>query len=482
MAEFNIIYNDKMSLNELLFLKDKGASFVRSAHIGNWNKQTLILNQLNFPIVLHEFLKGNANLYEPSYVKFNNQKIKISNEDDSILQLYDNSFIFKDVYGFFKPSIFHYESLKKLNGENIEPISEYFLKYSSFVEKILKLLVSNFPCELNKYVDENGMVFYFKEIYNGLFQYNYNDEVVSFSEQEIVEQIFKLLLSSDLCLNSKKNINPSGIIMSSKFYLLLTCLCEIVKSNSTVGIVDLYHFSGTQMINYLIKNKHMSLENRMFYEEAYNLIYNSFPNFFPKTVNINLIPTDVLKYVGCLESCDCNYIEDIYKLYKEIEYLKLIETKITNNCIISKYNKLFILSDDELKQLFNTYCFCLSKKKYMKLKNMILNSNINNEFVSELANIIVKNDDTFNKIICSLEEIKKEKQKEMDKKIEANINLFSDDFTQYDLLLNNDSIYVAHECYNMPFHEIKDFSKLIISKLQFKSQYINKSKVIQKNI
>ena len=32
----------------------------------------------------------------------------------------------------------------------------------------------------------------------------------------------------------------------------------------------------------------------------------------------------------------------------------------------------------------------------------------------------------------------------------------------YDLLLNNDSIYVAHECYNMPFHEIKDFSKLII--------------------
>lgn len=73
---FNILYNDNLSLDDILDMQKKGVSFIRSAHIGNWNKQTIVLGKLNIHILMHEFLKGTAKIYEPAYIKFNGKKIK----------------------------------------------------------------------------------------------------------------------------------------------------------------------------------------------------------------------------------------------------------------------------------------------------------------------------------------------------------------------------------------------------------------------
>ena len=155
---FNIIYNDNLSINDIIKLQENGLSFIRSAHVGNWNKQTLMLGKLNVHILMHEFLKGDAKIYEPAYIKFKNKKKKLS-KNDNVLQLYDNTFIYSEKSKFTKPSNFHYDSLKKIYGENIEIISSYFLKHVFLIKRILKIIVPEFSSELYKYIDENGNVY-----------------------------------------------------------------------------------------------------------------------------------------------------------------------------------------------------------------------------------------------------------------------------------------------------------------------------------
>ena len=70
---FNVNFVNNLSLNDILKLKEKH-SFLRSAHIGNFNKQTLILANLGIHILLHEHLRGNATIYEPSYIRYRNIK------------------------------------------------------------------------------------------------------------------------------------------------------------------------------------------------------------------------------------------------------------------------------------------------------------------------------------------------------------------------------------------------------------------------
>ena len=234
---FNVNFVNNLSLNDILKLKEKH-SFLRSAHIGNFNKQTLILANLGIHILLHEHLRGNATIYEPSYIRYRNIKTKISNSDDNILQLYDNSLNLEEnrdlnCYLNFsstlrKPSQFHYVSLKMISN-NIELASEFLIAQMEFLKKLIPILAKEFPEQLYRYQDKDGNSYdYVEKLKNGDLKFKCYDVEKIISKEEVVNEILKMLYSTEKCINSNKIINPEGILINSRLYLLLFSVVKYI--------------------------------------------------------------------------------------------------------------------------------------------------------------------------------------------------------------------------------------------------------------
>lgn len=461
---FQIVYNDKLSINDIIRMKEEGASFIRSAHIGNWNKQTLILSKLGIPILLHEHLHGDAKVYEPSYLKRRGEKIRISNnEDDSTLQIYDNAFIYSQKYGYTKPSTYHYYALKKVS-DNIENISQYFLKRENFLKEVLISLMPRFPSGLYKYVDSSGKEYLFDKILeNGDFFYKCNEDIKTISKDEILNEIFKMLNGVNTSLTTKNADNPSGIIMDSKYYLFLTCMCELYdRSDNFEQTTDLYHFSGTQMINYLIKNKKMAQENNDFLEEAYRIVCERFEGIFPENITFNLIPTDCLQLIGCLKSQKCDQLDEFYRLGNRIEELRKNRLNIISQYIQEVYKRVSKLESKQLEKIVIHLQNHTDHRRRYKLKKLYQNKDRNRtDLISEVSNVISKRNPDLS---CKVETVQHNiDRNEHDREgiVCDNLDLFFSDFSQYDLLFDQDDVYISDECRNLSLGKIRKIGKMI---------------------
>lgn len=451
----NILFKNDVSLEELIQIKNNGGSVIRSSHIGNWNKSTLALGKLNFHIILHEFLKGTANLYEPASIKIENIKETLS-KDSEKLQLYDNTFCYKNLK-YYKPSKFHLDNLMKMDND-IETISSYFLRNKNYIEKVVDILLDYYPNEFNKYIDSNGVVYNFHEVNNNYIYYKFKDSVIRFEIEEARKKFINLLISTNYCLVRNVRDNPEGILPSTKIYLLLTCINEILeKKLLNKDKIELYHFSGTQMINYLIKNSDTSNDYNIFLNNSYNLIKN-FIGGLPTEVNFNLVQTDFIKFISCKKSEDCVTLDYIYELYLEILRLKEIKKQLKGKYIKYEINKLEGKKYEELLQIIESLKDNLNIRRYKKLLILAKKMEIK-KIINELANIYLldrvakdKNIILLERKICDLED-------NLSKIIFENINLFSDNITQNDLLNNNDDIYITRYGLNMQINDIMGIMK-----------------------
>ena len=263
---FNINYRSDCSLKDLKDLQNKGVSILRSAHIGNFNKATLLLAQVGFPILLHEHLPGNASIYEPAYIKKQDGKVLVSSNPE-VSQLHDNSFpkdIIMDGKHFQIPSQFHYHTLKK-QFPNVFLSSEVFLQQQIFVIRVLELLVEDFPSMFHKYQEKDGSVLNFSHTTNSSIIYRKDDFQKAIPLSEVVLEVLNNFHQTQNCIKNQGD-NPQGIIMHSLLYILLSTLVEIYKDRNGLQRfhpekVDVIHFSGTQMINYLLNNRSLAQEN-----------------------------------------------------------------------------------------------------------------------------------------------------------------------------------------------------------------------------
>jgi len=464
---FKVKYIDNISLNEIIKLKNKH-SFLRSAHIGNFNKQTLVLADLGVHILLHEHLRGNAKIYEPSYIKYKNNKTKISNNDENILQLYDNNLKLEDNYGCVKPSQFHFKALKRVS-DKIELASEFLLSQIDFIKKAITLLAEEFPEQLYRYQDKQGNSYdYMDRLDNGDLKYKCFESEVIIPKSEIVNEILKMLYSTEKCLNSKKAINPEGIVMNSRMYLLLFSISEVYKNRSGVQrfnseIVDIYHFAGAQMINYLCQNKEMSEENNIFFQTAYKKLYTTFSDELPKNIIFNLIKTSDLQFVGCIQEDNYQVLDRILSSYKKI--LKLKDRKKENVSFnIKEYvAKLEKLDFEQFKQLVenlelpnNTYKKILElSEDFQNNKKRIIGEIIN--FYKSSGIIIKDNAELIKKL--NIEIVNEENS--LKKMILKNLNLFFTEVSQYDLIKDNKKIYISNEAYDMSFKQIEGLAVIV---------------------
>lgn len=462
---FKIIYKEDISINELKSLSKKNYSILRSAHVGNFNKQTLMLLQEGYNIVLHEHLRGNAKIYEPAYVKTRNKKIKISNNSDDFLQLHDNEInIQKDKY--CKPSQFHYQKLKQVfDKSNLELASNLLLKQKAFLMKVLEILIKYFPEQLYKYEDKEGNSYLLEDVLpDGTLKYKCYDIYKYIEPKDVIDEIINQLIQTREALIPNSKINPEGIVINSKLYILLFSISEIYKGR--IGInrfkennVDIYHFSGTQMINYLYKNEEMADENIKFFNEAYEFLYKTFSDILPRDISFNLVPTDALQYVGCIKENKYKNIDEIFQLYNEIKSLENEKKNIVDSNLKSFVKKLEHMTNEEMLLLLNNI------EKTPKLKKLIIDKEHNRKkIIGEIVNIYKITGKLNNECIEYTEKLNKMLIKmniALKQKIKNNLALFYEDITQYDLLERNSKIYISPYANNMKFNEIMKLAKII---------------------
>lgn len=263
---FNVSYGGAYSLDNIKELQGEGVSILRSAHIGNFNKATLLLAQAGFPVLLHEHLSGNAPIYEPAYIKRQGERILVSS-NPNMPQLHDNSFTgdtSMDGKSFQSPSQFHYHVLKQ-RFPNVFLSSNAFLQQRMFVERVLELLVEDFPSMFSKYQGRDGSVLEFSHKTSGGIVYGEHNLQKTVSLPDVVSEVLTNFSQTQDYIENQGD-SPQGIIMHSLLYILLSTIAEVYRDRQGIQRfnaekVDVIHFSGTQMINYLFKNKELAEAN-----------------------------------------------------------------------------------------------------------------------------------------------------------------------------------------------------------------------------
>ncbi|KKQ07240.1 MAG: hypothetical protein US18_C0022G0004 [Parcubacteria group bacterium GW2011_GWB1_36_5] len=293
---FQIKNGDTYSLNDVHKHQIEGGSILRSAHAGNFDPTTLLLAQEKFPIILHEHIRGTSKIYEPSFVKINNIKIPIAQDIRlplTHLSLLDNKkYIgrFKKLIGEFKnPAQAHFLSLKKIFPNNVQLASQFLIGQDPFFEKALKILANSFPHHFVNYVRRDGEIFYLTEGE----QLSTQRYVSKSGEEILIEKGALAELTHTYCLKTIDVIvsgapaNIEGIVMDTNLYILLCSVCEIYKHRNGIERFDanevtLLHFSGVEMINYLVLNQKLAKQNSQEINRMYKLLLEYMNSVLPK--------------------------------------------------------------------------------------------------------------------------------------------------------------------------------------------------------
>jgi len=303
---FKITNGENYSLSTIHAHQQDGGSVLRSAHVGNFNAPTLFLAQDGFPIILHEHIRGNAKIYRPGYVKIDEHEFPIT---DQLSLPLTHSFISEEVRekvkgimdgNFQRPAQIHYESLKRLFPNNIQLTSQLFFEQEHFFIKALKVLAKKFPHLFANFVDREGNVFNLagKQAGNSRLYFDSSGNRREVEHEQIAELSYKYLKQTIEAITGNGS-NPEGVVMKSNLYILLSSVCEIYKGRFGVeryrpNQVEVIHFSGVEMINYLIKNQKQAEYNAQELNDLYETLKGEFGGILPETLDFKLVPTDMI--------------------------------------------------------------------------------------------------------------------------------------------------------------------------------------------
>ncbi|PID84302.1 hypothetical protein CSB09_01630 [Candidatus Gracilibacteria bacterium] len=357
---FNIQFKNNYSLNDIKDFQNEGGAVLRSAHIGNFNKATLLLAQEKFPILLHEYLTGNAPIYEPAYIKTQDKKKLVSN-NPNISQLHDVSFpqdIVIDEKHFQIPTQYHYHILKS-KFPNVSLGSEIFLQQQSFVQKVLGILMNDFPSMFYKYQKKDGSVFDFSHTTNTGFIYGQNSHQKVIEYSRVVNEVIGNFRQTQNCIKNQDE-SPQGIIMNSLLYILLSTIVKVYKGRNGVQRfnhkqVSVIHFSGTQMIHYLSKNKKLAKENFELLNSMYQRLREEFQDILPVEINFHLISTDVLSLISSYREENHPILDNLLKNIAGMRVIDATKSKKQREYAMSVVNDVHTMSNKDIVEKIIDY-------------------------------------------------------------------------------------------------------------------------------
>jgi len=303
---FKITNGENYSLNAIHTHLQNDGSVLRSAHVGNFNAPTLFLAQEGFPVILHEHIRGDAKIYRPGYTKIDGHEFPITDQLDLPLT---HSFISEEMKervkgvmegNFQRPAQLHYESLKRLFPSNIQLTSQLFFQQEPFFVKALEVLLRKFPHLFANFVNSEGNVFNLveKQCGNGQLYIDDSGAKIEIDNERLAELAYNYLKQTIEAITGNGN-NPEGVVMKSNLYILLSSICEVYKGRLGVeryrpNQVEIIHFSGVEMVNYLIKNQKQAEYNAQELNNLYETLRGEFRGMLPDSLDFRLVPTDML--------------------------------------------------------------------------------------------------------------------------------------------------------------------------------------------
>ncbi|MDP2104172.1 MAG: hypothetical protein Q8K26_04605, partial [Candidatus Gracilibacteria bacterium] len=299
---FRVIDGKDQSLDDILLHQSQGGSVLRSAHVGNFNPTTLFLAQKGIPIILHEFIKGDAPIYEPAFLKIDGQKIQISEKSDlplthdtTLIQERVNSIL--GMYGErdIRPAQIHLRSLESLPGAKIQLSSEFLLGLHR-LNDFLYILAKTHPHQFGNYIFEDGMILNSESMNAGDSQRFFNAERETvLNPTEMVHAVNINLHGTIQSIRHGVRKSSEGIIFRSNLYILLSTLADFYRlKGNPKKTWEVIHFSGSQMMNYMIRNKKLAEKNQQEISEMFQALRETFPQELPTDISFQLVPTEGL--------------------------------------------------------------------------------------------------------------------------------------------------------------------------------------------
>lgn len=462
---------DFLSLNEIKRLKTSGTSILRSAHIGNLNSQTLFLAKEGFSIILDEYARGSMRVYKPAFEISRSGEIDLTSQKEipaTHSYFYDNK-----TNNYCNLATYHYRSLTKLFPNSIILTSTHLLKHKKFIYRAFELLVNKRPQSFSRVIDTNGKIFKFFKVENDMIYFCSTDkDYLKYKLSEIPNLTISGIEETEKIVKFNKLPSLPIITLDVDVDISLLTLCDIKwenfspKSNKVLAV----HFSGLEMINYMIKNTAEAKYHTSEINEIINLIISIWTKNPPKEIRMLIVSTDLLPYFICDNKKDEMILNDFFLSNKKIEELnkkkslnwknnKDKATKTVENMTYSELVELINnivytnnMPSSFINQLKKTKIQLLKKTELerKKLDKLVINYILYNKIIDESLNEINK------KISHEIESIK-------------NMHIKVTILTQYDLL-NNEKLYFPSLAYTRSFQE-----------LRADRRKINKNDTFQKN-
>lgn len=319
---------DYLSLEDIHQLKANNCSIIRSAHVGNLDSQTLFLAKEGFSIILDEYARGSMRVYRPAYKIENRNEQALSKKDDlAVTHLYFTDELSKENNCV---ASYHYKNLVSLFPNSIKLTSTHLLKQKEFIYKAFEILARERPQSFSKLIEESGKVFKFNKSENRKIYFcdDLGDERI-FEISQFPDLVISGLEYTKMLLQGKK-VNYSPIVtLDVDTDISLITLCDINWNNINTEPEDIkaIHFSGLEMINYMVKNKKMADQHLYEMNEIFNLLIHIWTDVIPKKIEILIVPTDSLQYFICETKREQKILNNSLLANKTVN--KLIEQKST---------------------------------------------------------------------------------------------------------------------------------------------------------
>lgn len=292
-ALFNIRDGGHLSLDDIHAAFRAGTSVVRSAHVGNWDSRTLFLASEGLPIVVDEYARGDMSRYLPAFVKSGTELIPIAREPErpaTHLEPADSS-------QRLHPALTHFQALQGLFGQTVQLVSDWLLRNPSLLHDILSLLARHRPGSFHRLIDETGRVFELRACGDSENEY--------VAEAESVRTVRHSTLAS-LALESlqrvaaffRSEIASVGEVMTMDVdtNIVLVTVSDIAERHGSGagrqrGCENVIHFSGIEMINYLLRSRTQAPIHQENLRSIYEICAPAHPHF-GTDINFTIVPTD----------------------------------------------------------------------------------------------------------------------------------------------------------------------------------------------
>jgi hypothetical protein len=328
---FRVKNGSNLSLSQIHGLHKQSTSVLRSAHIGNFNPATLFIAQEKFPVILDEHTKGNLKIFRAGFLRRNGCEECIADNPElptTHMRMQGNigeAVSDCSCADFARPSQFHFDSLRKLFSESVKLTSTFLLEQEPFVTRVLEALSENSPWVFKKYVREDGTIFNFTGRLSGS-RYVYQDQdgnEIIIHPQDMPQMVKDYLKDTQNSILGNGDIRE-GVVLGTNADVLLLTLCEIYKGRNGVeryrpDQVSVIHFSGVEMMNYLIKNKKQAELNARELQEIYASLKNSLRDLLPDRVDFHLVPTDMIAKLIAVDEASAQRRSELLAVLDELE-------------------------------------------------------------------------------------------------------------------------------------------------------------------